>query len=91
MRDCFPQRFYLFLKKFFNDDDLTRPSLKVKSQSVKIHRINSEKKGLQHTLGFCTCSAIVGFSRSFLVVGGVWELSGLLSSSSSSAFLFEPG
>lgn len=39
-----------------------------------------------------TCSAIDGFSRSFFVVGGVWELSGLPSSSSSSSSLprFEP-
>ncbi len=53
-----------------------------------------------HLVEFCleffvfvfTCSVIVGFSRSFLVVGGVCELSGLLSSSSSSSsrLRFEP-
>lgn len=44
------------------------------------------------SLGFVfTSSAIVGLSRSFLVVGGVCELSDLFSSSSSSSLLrFEP-
>lgn len=37
-----------------------------------------------------TCSPTAGFSLSFLVLGVVWELSGLLSSSSSSLPRFEP-